>query len=308
MVTALAAYLENVRSYLRLDSPSEREVLRELSTHLEERAQELRQEGFSEEEAAKTATQYLGSPKAIAQQMYQVHSQGSWRQALLAAMPHLLLAALFALHVWQNVSLSLIIMLSILGVAAYGWWHGKPAWLFPWLGYCLVSLIYAGLFLLSLPKVWALLALLAYIPLAWWLVSAIAAQAVRRDWLYGSLALLPLPALIGWLVALELRGGFSGYEKQHLDDIGSWIALSFLALAVTAATFIRLRRRLLKTGALLSPEILILMLAAFSTEGGLGFLGLLALVLLSLGILLSPALLERRISHGEGGQGQHYHR
>ena len=54
MATALSHYLDIVRSYLRLDLSSEQEVIRELETHIEDRLQELKEAGLSEEEAAST--------------------------------------------------------------------------------------------------------------------------------------------------------------------------------------------------------------------------------------------------------------
>lgn len=135
MVTELNHYLDSIRYNLRLDPSSEREVTSELETHIEDRLQELRQAGLSEEEAANTCAKLLGSAKLVARQIYEAHSQGTWRQALLASMPHLLFGLLFALNWWQGISWLLVMLVLVLSMAVYGWWHGKPAWLFPWLGY-----------------------------------------------------------------------------------------------------------------------------------------------------------------------------
>ena len=82
MVTELNHYLDSVRDNLRLDLSSEREVTSELETHIDERLHELRQAGLSEEEAASTCVKLLGSAKLVARQIYEAHSQGTWRQAL----------------------------------------------------------------------------------------------------------------------------------------------------------------------------------------------------------------------------------
>lgn len=55
----------------------------------------------------------------------------------------------------------------------------------------------------------------------------------------------------------------------------------------------RVSQRRLRAGALLTPELLILVLVALGTANLWGFLGLMLLALLSLGLLLSPALLRR---------------
>ena len=76
--------------------------MREYSTHLEDKCKELEDSGLSEEEANETATQLLGPPNLLAKQISEVYSQGSWKQAIFAALPHLLIALLFALRWWQH--------------------------------------------------------------------------------------------------------------------------------------------------------------------------------------------------------------
>ena len=273
-------------------------MLRELSTHLEEKAEELRQAGLSEEEASQRAAEFFGSPRAIARQMYQVYSQGSWGQALLAALPHLIFAGMFALQIWQSPVWLLPIIVAALGLAIYGWGHGKPTWLFPWLGYLLLPVVVVGLLLLALPPNWNYLALLAYIPITVLILFPIAIQTVKRDWLFGSLLLLPLPVFIGWFLTLQ-QGKFLDFQLPYLYELAPWIALSFVFLGLSAATFIRFRQRWLKTGALFTPELVILILIVSSLKHSLGFAGLLALIVFSLVLLLSPALLQRRLGHRE---------
>jgi len=300
MSAELKPYLRNLASGLRMEPSSESEMVRELSTHLEDRAQELCREGVGPEEAARIAFSALGPPRLLAKEFYEAYSQGSWRWAFLAALPHSLFALFFALHLWRNVGWLMLLFLAILGTASYGWRHGKPAWLFPSLGYLLLLVLGVGLFLLSLP-LWAAVVILAYIPLAWWLLSTVAVQAVRRDWLYGSMVLLPFPVILGWVLALRLQGRWADFVRQgHSAD--PWIALSFLTLAVAAATFVRLRQRLFKTGALLTPELLILIMVSLSIQRLVGYIGFILLAILALGLLLSPALLEHRVGHGAGKQ------
>lgn len=297
MVTELNHYLDSVRDNLRLDLSSEREVTSELETHIEDRLQELRQAGLSEEEAANTCVKLLGSAKLVARQIYEAHSQGTWRQALLASMPHLLFGLLFALNWWQGIGWLLVMLVLVLSMAVYGWWHGKPAWLFSWLGYSLLPVVVAGLLLLYLPKGWSWVAILLYIPLALWLLYRITVQTIKRDWLYSSLMLFPVPIILGWFLAVQLEGRFPEFSVERLHDLAPWIGLSFLALAISAATFIRLRQRWLKVAVLFISGLLTLIMAACYAEGRLGLSTFLVLILVLLSLFLTPALLERRIRY-----------
>jgi len=291
----LSYYLDAVKNSLRLDLSSEREVIHELQTHIEDEIQELREAGLSEDEAANTCIKFLGSAKLVARQIYEAHSQGTWKQALLASMPHLLFALLFALNWWQGIGWLLGVLGLVLGMTVYGWWHGRPAWSFPWLGYSFLPVAVAGLLLLYLPQGWSWLAILLYVPLALWLLYSITVQTIRRDWLYSTLMLLPVPIMVAWFLAVEQEGGFPGLSLERVRDFAPWIGLSFLALAVTAVMFIRLRQRWLKVGVLLVSGLLILITMACYAEGRLSLLTLLVLILTMLGLFLTPALLERKI-------------
>ncbi|MFC1987231.1 permease prefix domain 1-containing protein [Chloroflexota bacterium] len=299
MITTLSQYLDNVRDRLRLDLVSEKEVISELQTHIDDKLEEMREAGLSEEEATNTCLKLLGSAKLVARQIYEAHSQGTWKQALLASMPHLLFALLFALNWWQGVVWLTITLVLILGMAIYGWHQGKPIWLFPWLGYYLIPVIMAGLFLIYLPKGWSWLAILIYIPLALWLVCSITIQTVKGDWLYGALMLLPVPIIIGWFLAEEQEGGFLELNLEHINAFAPVIGLSFLALAATAAAFIRLRQRWLRVTLLIISGLLSLITVAYYTGGGLGFTAISVLILIMMGLLLIMALVERRIRYGK---------
>ena len=295
MITALSYYLDSVRGSLRLDPSSEGEIISELETHIEDELQELREAGLSEDEAAEICVKLLGSAKLVARQIYEAHSQGTWRQALLASMPHLLFGLLFALNWWQGIGWLLIMLILVLSMAVYGWWHGRPTWLFPWLGYSLLPVVVAGLFLLYLPKGWSWLAILVYIPLALWLVYSITVQTIKRDWLYSSLMLLPVPTIIGWFLAVEPIGKFPEYWLERIHHFAPWIGLSFLALAVAVATFIRLRQRWLKASVLVMSGLLTLTMVAYYADGRLSLPAFLVLILVMLNLYLSPALMERKL-------------
>jgi len=298
MPTVLSHYLENIRDKLRLDSSEEREVINELETHIEDRLQELREAGLSEEEAAETCLGLLGSAKLVARQIYEAHSQGTWRQALLASMPHLLFGILFALNWWQHIGWLSVVLMLVLGIAIYGWWHGKPTWVFPWLGYSLLPVVVAGILLLYLPKGWSLLAILLYMPLALWWLYYIMAQTIRRDWLFSSVMLLPIPIIVGWVLAVEPQGRFTEYSMQRVYNFAPWIGLSFLALALAIAAFVRLRQRWLRIAILIISGLLTLTMIAYYTDGRLALPAFLILILAMWGLFLIPALLERRLRSG----------
>jgi len=295
-MTAKLNYLDSLKNCLRLDPTVESGLIRELHAHLEDKSQELRESGFSEEEATEAAAQFLGSPQLVAQQMYEVYSQGSWRQALFAALPHFLIALLFALYCWQSTTWLVAILFIATCVVIYGWCHGKPAWLFPWLGYCLIPIVVAGILLIYLPGGWAWFAALAYAPLALFVLVLVTKLTIKRDWLFASLMLLPVPVVLGWMLALGIGDRYLGYERLY--EAAPWIALSFAVLTVTVATFIRIRQRWAKAGALLTPEILVLVILALASQNAISFWGWLFLTLLSLVLLLSPALIERKIREG----------
>ena len=292
-----SSYTDSLKDYLRLEPTIKSDVVRELNTHLEDKSHELIESGLSEEEASVTAAKLLGSPRIVAKQMYEVYSQGSWRQALFAALPHLLVAALFALHFWQDTLWLLGIISAVAGSVIYGWCHGKPAWLFPWLGYCLTPVITVGILLIYLPGNWTWVAAIAYIPLALLVIVPVTKQTIRKDWLFASLMLLPIPIVLGWILALEFEDTIIWYGQ--LQEFASLIALSFAVLALTVATFIRIRQRWAKVGALLTLEIFILVIVTLGGNSAIGFGGWLLLVLLSLVLVLGPALLERKMRESD---------
>jgi hypothetical protein len=295
---AKSNYTDKIKSHLRLDTTIESDVVREIRTHLEDKKNELIESGISERQATAIATKVMGSPELVAQQIYEVYSQGSWLQAIFAALPHLLVAAFFALHWWQNTFWLLGILIAVVSTVLYGWFHGKPAWLFPWLGYCLLPVIAIGILLIYLPGGWAWLAASAYIPLALIIIFSVTKKITRKDWVFASLMLLPIPIMLGWILALwmlalEHENGFLSYDQLYA--FAPLIALSFAVLALTVATFIRVRQRWLKVGVLLTLEIFVLVIMALSGKSSINLGGWLALVLLAVILLLGPALLERKI-------------
>jgi hypothetical protein len=295
VATAVSQYLDDVRDNLRLDLASETEVIHELQTHIEDKVAEMKAGGLSEEEATKVCLRVFGSAKLVARQIYEAHSQGSWQQALMASLPHFLFALLFTLNWWRGIGWLAVTLGLILSTAIYGWWRGRPIWLFPWLGYSLIPVIVAGILLIYLPVGWAWLAIVVYVPLAFWLICFVAIQTIKRDWLYIALTLLPIPIIIGWFLAVTAEDRLLVLNLEQIQQSARWIGLTFLALGATVAAFIRLRQRWLKVTLLVVSGFLTLIMVACYAGGRLSLPAFLALNLVMLGLLLVPALLERRL-------------
>ncbi len=298
MTPELSRYLENIRYSSKLGRSDEREVISELEAHIEDRLQELMASGLSEEAAIRTCLGQMGAATLVARQIYEAHSQGSWKQVLLASMPHLLFGLLFALNWWQHPQWLSVVLLLILGTAVYGWWHGKPEWVFSWLGYSLLPVLAVGILLVYLPRGWSLLAIPLYFPLALWWLFHLIIQTTRRDWVLSSLMLLPIPTLIGWFLAVSPGARFTEYSLQRAYYFAPWIGLSFIALAFTIAVFLRLRQRWLRIGLLIISGLLTLTSVVYYTGNRLNTPAFLGLLLVMWGIFLIPSLLERRLRNG----------
>jgi hypothetical protein len=295
-------YLYSVKSNLRLEAPDEAEVIRELATHIEDEVRELKDDGLRDEEAISTCIRVLGSAKSVGRKIYEAHSQGTWRQALLTSLPHLLFASLFILNWWRGITPVLILLIAVMSTAVYGWWHRRSGWLFPWIGYSLLPVIIAGLSLLYLPSGLTWIAVIVYFPLAVWLLIRVITQTIKKDWLYLSLMLLPMPAIVGWFISTGWMGNFNVETEERLYNNAPWIGISFLALAFGVVTFVRIRRRWLKIAVLFMSGAIALTLISSYARGRMDFIVLLLLILLLVSIFLVPALLENGVRTGRWGK------
>ncbi len=293
MTPELTQYLESIRGSAKLGPDDENGVMSELKTHIEDRVEELTERGLTEDEALKVCLGQMGSTKLIARRIYEAYSQGSWKQVLLAAMPHLLFGLLFVLNWWHYPGWLSIVLALILAMTVFGWGRGKPTWLFPSLGYTLLPVLAAGIFLLYLPIGWSWLALGIYFPLALWWLFHVIVQTVRRDWLLSTLMLLPLPIIAGWYLAVSPTGKFNAYSLQRLYYFAPWIGLSFLILAATIAAFLRLRQRVLRVVVLAVSGMLSLSLVVYYSTGRLDLPTFFGLNLVMWCVFLAPPLLER---------------
>lgn len=302
MMPIVSHYLDNIKDNLRLDVSDKKEIISELSTHIEDKLNDLQKSGLREEEAVKTCLKFFGSARLIARQLYEAHSQGTWKQALFASMPHILFGLLFMLNWWQTIVWPISLLILILITTVYGWWRGKPNWLFPWLGYSLLPVVAAGLILLYLPREWSWVTILVYLPLALWLIYRIVRQTIVKDWLYLSLMLMPIPIIIGWFIAMEWMGEFPEYALERLRHFAPGIGLSFLALGVAVVAFVRLRKRWLKIGVLFIAGLTTLTLVTLYAWYKLDLVIFLALLLVMLSIFLVPAFLENGVKSGRWGK------
>jgi hypothetical protein len=294
MVSSISHYLNRFKDCLHIDQTIKDGVAEELYTHLEEKTQELEENGLSKEEAGKIAVQSLGSPELIAQQIYETHAQGSWKEALFSALPHLLVALLFTSYYWQNIVYVSIILASTVGIAIYGWHRGKPVWLFPWLGYYLMPVVITGILLLSLPQGWGWIAALIYIPLALFAFIHIVRQTARRDWLYASLMLAPMLVTLTWFSSLGTGSELLASDWiARLQTNALWIVISFVALAGATIAFIRLKPRRYKILSLLVPPLIILLSVTMASRGNINSWGWL-IFFFSLSAFAIPVWMQAR--------------
>jgi hypothetical protein len=298
MPNSINQYLNSFKDCLRVDLAIKDSTARELYTHLEDKSQELKESGLSQEEADKVATQTLGSPELIARQIYKVYAQGSWQEAFLAALPHFMVALLFASYYWENTICLLSVLVVTVGITIYGWHRDKPIWLFPWLGYYLLPVIVTGILLVYLSKGWGWIVVLIYIPVALFALICIVRQTMKRDWLYASLMLAPLPVIFSWLLSLGTGSEFlmNNIGVAQVQTKVPWIVISFLALAGATAAFIRLTQRWCKIVALLTPPIVILVSITLASRGNIDLWGWLIL-LSSLLAFASPAWIQASSHH-----------
>ena len=136
----LANYLHALARRLHLDPAEKDEIILELEAHLEDKAAELETQGVDKDTAMARAVEEMGAPNAVARGMYEVHSPGVWRDVLLATIPHFLLAAFFALHLWSHYFLVSLLLIAIAFVTWRNWRAGSPSkWSYSWMGFALAS-------------------------------------------------------------------------------------------------------------------------------------------------------------------------
>ena len=306
-------YLNSLARLLHLDPHREREILDELQTHIEDKAAELEAQGLDRETALAAAIEEMGAPRSLASRMYAVHSTtGVWRDLILAMLPHFLLAALFALHLWSHYFLVSVVLVGMAFVTWRNWRAGRPSqWSYTWMGYTLAAPAIS--WLLSLITLgygaWTLLTkgelpfntvlfflLIGYVPFSMWIVFNVVSKIAQRDWLLVSLTALPFPFLTSWVLFLNWSGGLWSDHAERMQQSDTARACIFLALAVTTAVFLKVGPRLLRIGLLALITSILIVITALSLPVDLGFVAVGLMILASVAFLLSPAVLEAKAS------------
>ena len=314
MDVELQNYLRAITRKLRLDPRKNREIALELQSHLEERIHELEQDGLTYKEALNQALDDLGGPDAIARDMYSVHSKGNWRDILLATLPHLLLASLFALHLWTRYMLVAVILVGVIFVTLKGWRTGRPKWTYTWLGYSMAApalswlmalgaLAYGSWHLVttgSLPFSFPIYMLAAaYVPFSLWIMARVLVRVMKQDWLLVSLTALPFPFLTSWMLFLNWQGGLWPADSPMVRATDTERALVFLALAVVTGVFLKVGRRMVKIALLATSTVVLVIFTVAAIPFSFGILFGILITLASVAFLLSPAILQSRLDRKE---------
>lgn len=313
MSAEIRAYVEQLRSYLPLDPQTREEVVREIQAHLEDRAQEFVRAGMAPSEATERAALYFGRARVVARMLYETHRKGGWRELALAALPSLLVAALFATHLWQRWMVGLGLATLIVAVTLYGWWQGKPAWLYPWAGLSLTPLLlvaYVAILALmrtgpwwplwtgvSIGRAGSLAVAVIFFPVAIFILLSTTLQVVRRDWTLASLMLLPLAPFGVWLVAVHGSGGLLNPHMERVAGYDAALAAVMVVIAGTGALCLWVHERSWRLGIIVTAS-LITLLAVYHIYGDVSLLGFLGWALLLLALLLSPAALDMSVAWG----------
>ena len=309
---AIDTYLSQIKSNLHLDPSTERRVIGELATYFEDKIEDLRTEGLTEADAATQAINSFGAPRKVAKLLYEAHSRGSWLEALLAAQPALLGAALFATHLWSQALVLIPAFALLLFVTLLGWLKGKPNWLYPWIGFAFAPLL--AVVFLSRNFVYnsiygilvgsgasaehvTLLLFLGLYAVAFWMVLAVVSRILKRDWLLVAYMLLPLPLLGIWITAIDGVGQalFTLGVQVHRWDRNMVLAL--LLLGLSAALFLRLRQRLSKVAALLMIGTGSTIIAGWTVLGANQFSNLVLISAIPISTVLIPAVLQLLFVH-----------
>jgi hypothetical protein len=254
MAKDFADYISAICNSVRTDSRTRSAIGREIDAHLRDHAELLKKSGCGEDEASRRAIESFGNPRDLARDLLMVHAQGTWRDAFLTSLPHLLVALLLTAYYEQSIACVIAVLLaSGLGIGQ-AVTRRVPPWSFSWLGYCLVPVVLVVFILLGATHWWTLLGM-AYIPCAVLVVVYVVRQTASRDSLYVSLMLSPWAVITAWFMA---AGSLTDVQGIHLSAAGMLaysreLVGSFVALAVASFVFARLRPRWGKALALIVP-------------------------------------------------------
>jgi len=292
LAKTLAEYVSSVCDGVRVDSRTRRSIGKEIRAHLQDHAELLKRSGCGDDEASRKAIESLGNPRELARDLLMVHSQGTWRDAFLTSLPHLLVALLLTAYYEQSV----VCMVALLLAAGLGIRQAvtrrAPPWSFSWIGYCLVPVVLVVFILLGATQWWTLLGI-AYIPCAVLVVVYVVRQTASRDSLYVSLMLSPWAVITAWFMATQ---SFGALQNGHLSSSGMLVygrelVGSFVALAVASFVFARIRPRWGKALALILPMAIVFGYVSLRCWEEMSFSGW-AVATLALAVVSLPTVRE----------------
>ncbi len=105
------SYLTTIEAALgQLDEARRREIVAEISGHLEDKARWLMLRGLSKEASMEQAMEALGDPAEVGRELKQVHGGVTRRDALLAALPPVLLGLSIAIPLLLRAPLSRLVV------------------------------------------------------------------------------------------------------------------------------------------------------------------------------------------------------
>ncbi|MCH8825460.1 MAG: hypothetical protein J4O08_02710 [Chloroflexi bacterium] len=314
MTPHIRGYLDQMGKQLHLYPQERQEILNEFEAHIEDRVNELIENGLPRDAALNEALRALGKSDLIAGQLYEVHSRVSWYHTALATLPHLLLSLVFALRLWTAPVWVISMLVLALTITIIGWRKGRPRWTYPWLGYCLVTPIVSwglamsavgygawgvvanGALPLSIP-IYA--ASFIYISFSVWIVIRIVRVIAKPDWLMGSLAVLPIPFLGFWFFYFYNGGDLLQSDVSVLKEVDTSVAIVFLIIGLATAAFFRISRRVARVALLAITAPSLIVLAWISYQGGAGFIAVFLFAVMSLAVLLIPAFFDLKNSEPE---------
>ncbi|MCH8869269.1 MAG: hypothetical protein IIC85_06125 [Chloroflexi bacterium] len=314
MTPRIRGYLDQMGKQLHLYPQERQEILNEFEAHIEDRVNELIENGLPRDAALNEALRALGKSDLIAGQLYEVHSRVSWYHTALATLPHLLLSLVFALRLWTAPVWVISMLVLALTITIIGWRKGRPRWTYPWLGYCLVTPIVSwglamsavgygawgvvanGALPLSIP-IYA--ASFIYISFSVWIVIRIVRVIAKPDWLMGSLAVLPIPFLGFWFFYFYNGGDLLQSDVSVLKEVDTSVAIVFLIIGLATAAFFRISRRVARVALLAITAPSLIVLAWISYQGGAGFIAVFLFAVMSLAVLLIPAFFDLKNSEPE---------
>ncbi len=302
----LDQYLDEVRRHLNLAPERSNHIIRELRSHLLERSEEGETSGLSRQESISRAIHSFGRPRALARLLYESHRKTSLAEMGVAALPYLLIAILFAMGGWSSWLWSPLLLLPIVMVTLYGWWQGKPSWLYPWAGWSLVPLA-LGAYLAApifhqmyqalagtgpAPDPLALSGLLLYLAFSSWILGSTTFKVAKRNWTLASLMLLPIPVMITWLVVQERAGGLFGGRTDSLHHLDGTISLVNVTLAFATVGFLYLRESKLKIFGLMAVTFFAVTVILRAAQADIELTSMAVLAAVVSALLLTPAIIE----------------